>query len=95
MGFASNRYHNVFPSVTKLGGLLKLVHLFLQNISALKRDSRSLVTAEAGVCADRGVVAHVHAGLGARDGGRHRGPGPGPGARQGERGRGERLRALV
>lgn len=49
-------------------------------LSGQNRVNRSLVTAEAGVCADRGVVAHVHAGLGARDGGRHRGPGPGPGA---------------
>lgn len=65
MGFASNRYHNVFPSVTELSGLLKLVHICLQNNSAQKRDNISLVTAEAGVCADRGVVAHVHAGLGA------------------------------
>ena len=27
MGFASNGYHTVFPSVTELSGLLKLVHL--------------------------------------------------------------------
>ena len=49
-------------------------------MSAQNKVNSSLVTAEAGVCADRGVVAHVHAGLGARDGGGHGGPGPGPGA---------------
>ena len=31
--------------------------------SAQNKVNSSLVTAEAGVCADRGVVAHVHAGV--------------------------------